>query len=103
MASKCKNCGDTKNYDFVLNIGLCSICIGDRLERFENGLEKLQQWAKAYPLGVFPEPDFKQVREALALWGISLDAVSASNKRHVLKGVTRIVDEALGDTEKKGE
>lgn len=64
-------------------------------EQMQKALERISQWAKAYPLSVFPEPDFKMAHKALKEHGISLDAVSASNMRHVIKGVSKIVDEAL--------
>jgi len=35
MASKCKKCGNTDNYNFALNIGLCDICIGEQIEELE--------------------------------------------------------------------
>jgi len=66
-----------------------------RAERYEDALQQIDNWAKAYPLDVYPEPDFKRVREALEAAGITLDSVSASNMRHVITGVARIVDKAL--------
>ena len=70
-----------------------------RAERYEDALQQIHNWAIAYPLDVFPEPDFKRVREVLEAAGITLDSVSASNMRHVIQGVERIVDTAL----KRGE
>lgn len=74
----------------------------NQAERFERGwylrgdaLEKLQQWADAYPLTVFPEPDFKRAHELLTAGGMTLDAISASNMRHVITGVRKLVDEGL--------
>lgn len=58
-------------------------------------LERIQTWAKAYPLKIFPEPDLKKVAKALKDNGLTIDAVAASNMRYVLKGVSDIVDEAL--------
>lgn len=74
-------------------------------ERLQDALDKLLVWAKAYPIGIFPEPDFKAVRVALAKAKISLGAVSASNMRHVISGVQEIIEAALKPkeiTEKKG-
>lgn len=65
------------------------------VERLKEALDKLSNWTKAYPLEVFPEPDFVQVRKALSEYGISLDAVSASNMRHVINGIAKIVEQAL--------
>lgn len=66
-----------------------------KAERYENALQWIDTWVKAYPLDVFPEPDFKRVREALEAAGISLDCVSASCMRCVIQGVERITEEAL--------
>lgn len=70
-----------------------------RLERendaFREALWQIAQWAKAYPLKVFPEPDFKKAAELLTAGGITLDAISASNMRHVVEGVGRIAQSAL--------
>jgi hypothetical protein len=67
----------------------------EREERMEEALHKIESWSRAYPLSVFPEPDWEKVRELLASGGITLDAVSASNMRHVVKGVGNIAREAL--------
>ncbi len=74
-------------------------------ERFERGwylrgdaLEKLEQWARAYPLKVFPEPLREEWQRAAALLsekGLSLDRMSASNMRHVINGVRETVAEGL--------
>jgi glutamate synthase domain-containing protein 2 len=56
---------------------------------------EIQQWAAAYPVAVFPEPDFNRANELLQAGGMSIDAVSASNMRHVLSGLNRIVTAAL--------
>lgn len=64
-------------------------------ERLTKALERLSRWAKAYPLETFPEPNFVIAREVLEEHGISLDSVSASNMRHVIKGVSDIVEQAL--------
>jgi len=58
----------------------------------EEKLEQIKNWCKAYPVKIFPEPDFKVVREALRPHNISLAAVSASNMRYVLKGIQEIID-----------
>lgn len=67
----------------------------NRIDELEQALHKIQQWSEAYPLSVFPEPDFKKVRDLLEAGGITLDAVSASNMRHVVKGVGEIARTAL--------
>lgn len=66
-----------------------------QIDRMQDALHKIESWSTAYPLKVFPEPDWKRVRELLAAGGITLDAVSASNMRHVVKGVGEIARTAL--------
>ena len=53
--------------------------------QWEELVEDVESWQKAYPLDVFPEPDFKKARELLEAGGMTIDAISASNMRHVLK------------------
>jgi hypothetical protein len=71
----------------------------DAMEKERDGLrermERIQQWCDAYPLDVFPEPDFARVQTVLMDAGLSLGAVSASNMRHVLNGVRALA--AMGD------
>lgn len=56
--------------------------------------ERLSTWAHAYPLSLFPEPDFEKAREVLKEAGVSLDAISASNMQHVINRVIEICDDA---------
>jgi hypothetical protein len=67
----------------------------EREERLEEALERIVSWSEAYPLDIFPEPDWSKVREMLEAGGITLDAVSASCMRHVVEGVGKIAREAL--------
>ena len=67
----------------------------DRIERYEEALRRIVAWSEAYPLDIFPEPDWKKAAELLKLGGITLDAVSASCMRHVVKGVGEIARTAL--------
>ena len=66
-----------------------------RIGVLEEALQRISQWADAYPLDVFPEPDFGKVRVALISAGLSLDQVSASNMRHVITGVGGIAKTAV--------
>jgi hypothetical protein len=63
--------------------------------RHEDALSRIYQWAEAYPLDVFPEPDFKKAHEVLQAAGMTLDAISASNMRHVITKVKEIADVAM--------
>ena len=59
------------------------------------GIEKIIQWSEAYPLDVFPEPDFKKARKLLKDGGMTIDGISASNMRHVITEVAKIAKAAL--------
>jgi len=76
----------------------CPYCAEDNaslVKTQQEALHRLQSWIDAYPLDVFPEPNFKAVADVLRDNGISLDAVSASNFRHVLKGVSEIISPVI--------
>lgn len=67
-------------------------------DRMEAGLQAIDQWAKAYPLVVFPEPgegDLKRAEELLLAGGISYTALNAYAMRHVIEGVKNLVKDAL--------
>jgi len=64
-------------------------------ERKDEAMEKLRQWALAYPLSVFPEPDFAKAHEVLSAAGMTIDSISASNMRHVITQVVKILDAAI--------
>ncbi len=59
------------------------------------GLEEIIQWSEAYPLDVFPEPDFGKAQKLLKDGGMTLDGISASNMRHVITEVAKIAKAAL--------
>lgn len=64
-------------------------------ERLRTSLGEIDAWSRAYPLKVFPEPDFKKASEVLKAAGMTLDAISASNMRHVVEGVGKIARSAV--------
>lgn len=64
-------------------------------ERQEEALHQIKNWAEAYPLDMFPEPDFEKAADVLKANGMTLDSISASNMRHVVEGVGKIARAAL--------
>lgn len=66
--------------------------IGSQIEEMNDKLHKIRQWCEAYPIDVFPEPDFKKAAKVLKENGMSLDSISASNMRHVVNGIKSILD-----------
>jgi hypothetical protein len=67
----------------------------DENDRLREALENIKQWSEAYPLNIFQEPDLNEAHRLLMAGGITLDAVSASTARHVVKGVGEIARNAL--------
>ena len=66
-----------------------------RIAELEAALQRIDNWAKAYPIKAFPEPDLKKAAKVLKDAGLTIDAISASNMRHVLDGVKDITKQAL--------
>lgn len=64
----------------------------EELEDRDKKLNRILTWCDAYPLDIFPEPDFDYARELLEAGGIKIDAISASNMRHVLNRIKRIIE-----------
>lgn len=60
----------------------------------EDKLHEIRVWCRAYPLAVFPEPNWKEVERMLG--SKMLTRVSASNMRHVVEGIQRIIGDDDG-------
>jgi len=70
----------------------------ERADQYEEALQKIVQWSEAYPLDIFPEPDWDKVKALFANnpdKAMTLAQVSASCMRHVVEGVGEIAREAL--------
>ena len=63
--------------------------------RLKEAIEFVDNWCKAYPIEIFPEPDMKKAHEILKKHGMTLDAIGASNMRHVINGVREELKKAL--------
>jgi hypothetical protein len=68
-------------------------------ERLREAIMLLQNWVKAYPLKVFPEPDLKLARKLLTDGGVSYDALNVYSMRHVINGVGKIINETLDEVD----
>lgn len=64
----------------------------EREEELESTLERIKSWCEAYPVAIFVEPDWAKVQALLG--STLLTQVSASNMRHVVAGIKRIIDSA---------
>lgn len=68
------------------------------VERMTDALERILQWAGAYPIDVFIPPtsdEMKRANEILAASGISYSAINAHVMRHVVDGVRGIAEQGL--------
>ena len=72
-----------------------------RIEELENKLRQINNWIKAYPLKMFPEPDFKKVKEALKSNGLSLDEVGASYMRYVQRKRKVLINDPVRTTKRR--
>ena len=62
-------------------------------EKLKDVLRRIDDWAKAYPLKVFPKPDLKKAHEVLKAAGMTLDAISADSMLQVLDQIKEMVSE----------
>ena len=64
-------------------------------EHYDKLFEHIKGWCDAYPISVFPEPDFKKAHEVLKANGMTLDSISASNMKHVITQIQKMIDDAI--------
>jgi hypothetical protein len=72
--------------------------VNERCEELVEALQRIVQWADAYPTDIFHEPSADECHKAhklLTANGMTLDAFSASMGRHCLKGVGDIARAVL--------
>lgn len=107
-----ENCGgcDHKNRSRVdyycdhpesANVKFAAVIIPDQskilpncpLEDYQHSdkLDKIKSWCEAYPVKLFPEPDFDKAHKVLKDNGMTIDSIGASSMRHVLKGIKEII------------
>lgn len=88
----CPKCGG-KCWEKEIKIKyLEHIKLTDELEKLQEKMHEIKIWINSYPLSIFPKPDFEKAHEVLKQHGMSLDAISANNMRHVLDGVKTIIE-----------
>lgn len=58
-----------------------------QVEAMEDDRRRINDWCEAYPVGIFPEPDWERAKELLG--STLLSRVSAANMRHVVEGFKR--------------
>lgn len=86
------SCGPT-----CTKIGCVAVREAVKAERdfYDDLLHNIKSWSEAYPLSIFPEPDLAKAHEVLQANGMTLDAISASNMRHVITQVQSMIDKAI--------
>jgi len=62
------------------------------LEDLQAKMYRIRTWIDAYPVKIFSEPDFEKAHKVLTENGMTLDSIAASNMRHVLDGIKKIID-----------
>jgi hypothetical protein len=68
------------------------------LDVAEDALQQIAQWARAYPLSIWPEPTKEYLAKADAVLranGLTIDRITCSAMRHVIKQVANIAETAL--------
>lgn len=63
----------------------------EEIDHQHDAMQQIKQWCRAYPLAVFPEPDWVEARDKLG--SSLLSRIGASNMRHVVDGIQRIITE----------
>ncbi len=63
----------------------------EEIDHQYDAMQQIKQWCRAYPLAVFPEPDWVEARDKLG--SSLLSRIGASNMRHVVDGIQRIITE----------
>ena len=64
----------------------------EQLEQKQDKLNQIEIWTGAYPLQIFPKPDYKKANEVLQKAGLSLGQITGGAMRHVLKGILEIIE-----------
>ena len=64
----------------------------EQLEQKQEKLDQIETWTRAYPLQIFPKPDYKKANEVLQKAGLSLGQITGGAMRHVLKGIIEIIE-----------
>ena len=70
----------------------------DRIIQLEEALQRIKQWANAYPVTVFkpiPPEKMELASKVLADNGIDMGALHASWARHILTGIAQLCEEGL--------
>ena len=81
--------------DLASLIQFANLVAAKEREHYDDLFQQIKGWCDAYPIAVFPEPDFGKAHEVLKANGMTLDAISASNMKHVITQVQKMIDAAI--------
>lgn len=73
----------------------------EKADEYEDCIDKISDWCRAYPLDMFPEPDIEKARRLLDAGGMLFADIYGSAGRSVLGGIERIIKEATAKEDKK--
>ena len=65
-----------------------------KLEQVREPFRQINDWTKAYPIDISPEPDLQKAREVLEKNGMTLDSISAHAMRYVVNGIAEIINQS---------
>lgn len=68
------------------------------IARLREALQRIADWANAYPLDQFPDQDLKKADKALAFVGVNMSAMHGQWARHIVTGIGGIAATALEAT-----
>ena len=91
-----------RNLDGLILVGDEWAAMLAHIEKLEEALQRIQQWAQAYPVKAFPPVSIEDLRHAqfaCKAIGIELAAIHGEWARHILKGIEEITNRALADQE----
>lgn len=88
-----QRCEEHPDHQGVVTEQMVRYRMQEEIDELREVFANLHDWIEAYPLQVFPEPDFSKAHTLLQAGGMTLDAISASNMRYVLNGVAEIIGE----------
>src|SRR6516162_3873079 len=77
--------------------GARSMTAEEKIAHYEDALQRIVQWAEAYPETVFPAPDLLRAHALLQQGGMTLESISAHVGRHITEGIGKIAREALAE------
>ncbi len=67
-----------------------------RPDQMREALQRIADWADAYPLEQFPEQDLKKADQILKQHGISMSAMHGQWARNIVEGIGKIAREGAG-------